>query len=290
MRAGAARKLIQLGLSASILGALSCAPPASIATFAESADHAIAAGTPLFADIHDSCVRRQAEEARLLPRYPHAGRNATDTAAESVCASFVPEVKELENVSSVLSAYFRAMHELAAFDETKVSAGAEQAGANVGTAAILSLNQVDSVAKLSGLITRALTHHYQRSKLQELLGEADPHVTAVSQALETVLVKDYGSLLDEEARALDRQYMGVSGTRDTATILLLNRAYAEDLEALNRRRAAARAYAAALQQVREGHHQLANGVGRLKNKEISLVLQPYISQLQALLRSVQTQP
>jgi hypothetical protein len=244
----------------------------------------------MFDDIHESCVRRQAEEGRLLPLYPHIGQNPPETAGESVCTSFVPEVKELENVSSILSAYFRAMQELAAFDETKVSAQAEHAGENVGTAAILSLNQADSVAKLSGLITRAVTQHYQRSKLAEFLRAADPHVAVISQALKTVIIKDYGSLLDEEERAINRRYQGVSGTRDAATILLLNRAYAEDLDGLKRRKAEAKAYATALRQVQDGHHQLASSVGRLKNRELSLVLQPYISQLQALTPLLQAQP
>lgn len=290
MRAGGGRNLIPLWLSLIILGALSCAPPVSVATFAGNADKAITAGAPIFADIHESCVRRRAEEERIAPQYPHIGQKPAEAASESVCASFVAEVNELQDVSSLLSAYFRAMHELAAFDETNVSAQAEHAGENVGAAAVLSLNQTDAIAKLSGLITRAVTGHYQRSKLREFLRAADPHVTVVSQALEIVLTKDYGSLLDEEERAIKRRYEEVSGAKEMATVLLLNRAYLEDLNELKRRRGAAKAYAAVLKEARDGHHVLAGFTGHLNNKEISLVLQPYISQLQTLMPSIQTQP
>ncbi len=270
-----------------ILGALSCTPPTAIATFAGSAESAIVRGQPIFADIHNSCTRRQSEEARILPNYPHAGHVANSGAENqaSVCDSFVPEVKELENVSSVLGAYFRSIQQLAAFDESKVSVEAKQAGESAGAAAILSFNQADSVAKLSGLITQAFTRHYRRGKLIELLGDADPHVTIVCQALESIVSKDYGSLLDEEERAMKRRYQRVSGTGDNATVLLLNRAYSEDVAELRHRRTAAEAYAAALEQVRSGHHQLAGDAGHLNNKEISLALQPYISQLDALART-----
>ena len=290
MRAAPQAVQIALGLALLVLGGLSCAPPTAIATFAGDADKAITAGTPIFADIHESCVRRRAEEEPLTPQYPHAGQTAPGAAAgESVCASFAPEVQELENVSGILSAYFRAMQELAAFDQTNVSAEAEHAGANVGTAAILSLNQTDAVAKLAGLITRAVTGHYQRSKLVEFLRTADPHVAVVSQALETVLTKDYGSLLDEEERATKRRYGEVSHAKEPATVLLLNRAYTEDLNELQQRRAAAKAYVTVLEQVRNGHHVLAS-TQHLKNRELSLALQPYVSKLQAFAPPIQTQP
>jgi hypothetical protein len=285
---GAISKRISPLLALILLAILSCAPPASIATFAGDADKAITAGEPVFGDIHDSCVRRRADEGRLVPQYPHIGQTSPDATGASTCASFVPEVQELESIASVLSAYFRSMQQLAAFDQANASAPAEHAGQNVGTAAILTVSQTDSIAKLTGLITRAVTGHYQRNKLMEFLQAADPHVAAISQALETVLVKDYRSLLDEEERAIKRRYQEVSGAKETATILLLNRAYADDLNALKRRRAAATAYITVLKEAREANHLLANSPGHF-DKETSLALQPYILRLQDLTTSIQTQ-
>jgi len=278
----------------SLFGALSCTPPASIATFAESANAAIAQGPPVFADIYESCARRQAVEGRVAPNYRHADRGRTQNPAKpsdsSVCAAFVPEVKELEEVSSVLSAYFQAIQNLAAFDETSVSGEAEKTGEGISAAAIFSTNQADAVSKLSELITRALTDHYRRNKLKELLIAADPHVATVSQALDAIVSKDYDSLLEEEERAVNRRYQETGVTNDAAIILLLNRAYREDNDALQRRRTAAKAYSTALRQARDGHHKLAAGVAQMNNKEISLALKPYIDQLRALALSLQTQP
>ena len=287
MPAGASQKQILLLLALVVFGALSCSPPTSIAAFAGDADQAITAGAPIFADIYDSCVRRRADEESITPRFPSAGEKSGDATMESACGPFAPEVKELESVSTVMSAYFRAMHDLAAFDEATPSGEAEQAGQHFGTAAVLSATQVDSIAKLSGLITRAVTGHYQRSKLGELLRAADPHIAVVSQALETILTKDYGSLLDEEKRALRRRYLEVSGTKEQAVILLLNRAYSEDLNELQRRRGAAKAYVETLKQAREGHHQLASAAGQLNGKETALALQPYISRLETLMPAVE---
>ncbi|HEY7302881.1 MAG TPA: hypothetical protein VH601_02105 [Bryobacteraceae bacterium] len=294
MRARASGKPVSLFISLSFFGTLSCTAPTSIATFAESVNGVIAQGPPIFADIHDSCVRRQDEEARVNPEYPHReqGRIQKPVKApdSSVCAAFVSEVKELEDVSSLLSSYFRAVQELAAFDESTVSGEAQKAGEGVSAAAILSANQADSVAKLSGLITRAFTEHYRRGKLRELLIAADPHIAVISQALEGIASKDYGGLLDEEERAMNRRYQETGVTTDAAIVLLLNRAYREDLDELRQRRAAATAYSSALRQAREGHHQLASTITRLNNKEIALTLEPYIAELQALAPSVHNQP
>jgi hypothetical protein len=294
MCSGATMKTFPFLVSLSLLGALSCTPPTSIATFAESAHGAIAQGPPVFADIYESCARRQAAEASVAPNYPHNERGRIQNPAKpsdsSVCAAFVPEVKELDEVSSVLSAYFEAIQELAAFDETSVSGEAEKTGEGISAAAIFSTNQADAVAKLSELITRAFTEHYRRNKLKELLMSADPHVAAISQALDEIVSKDYDSLLEEEERAVNRRYQETGAANDAAVILLLNRAYREDRDPLQRRRAAAKAYSAALRQARDGHHKLAAGVAQMNNKEISLALQPYIAQLRALALSVQTQP
>lgn len=277
-----------------LFGALSCTPPASIATFAENANGAIAQGPAVFADIYESCARRQAAEATVAPNYPHTERgritNPAKPSDSSVCAAFVPEVKELEDVSSLLSAYFQAIQNLAAFDETSVSGEAEKTGEGISAAAVFSTNQADAVAKLSELITRAFTEHYRRNKLKELLIAADPHVATVSHALDGIVSKDYDSLLDEEERAVNRRYRETGVTNDAAIILLLNRAYLEDKGALQRRRAAAKAYSAALRQARDGHHKLAAGIVQMNNKEISLALQPYIEQLRALVLSPQPQP
>ena len=287
-----AGKVTMLAALLAVFGVLSCTPPTAIATFAGTADETIAQGPPIFADIHDSCLRRQSDEARIAPQYPHAAQDNQDKPpnTESVCASFAPEVKELENVSSVLTAYFQAMQQLAAFDQSEISLQATQTGQNAGAAAVLSANQVDAVSKLSGLVTRAFTEHYQHGKLIEFFHAADPHVAVISQALENIVSKDYAGLLEEEERAVNRRYQRVSGNRDSATVMLLNRAYLQDVSELRRRREAATAYSAALMQIRNAHHQLAESIEHLNNKQIALTLQPYISQLQALAPALQYRP
>ena len=282
MHRRARRNIALLWVVIGSLVAASCNPPAAVANFASLAGQTVARGGPIYEDIHDSCLRRQADEAHLQPEYLNQD-SAENSAAPSngACASLVPSVKEVQQASSVLAGYFRAVQQLAAFDESQVSTQAMHTGASLSTAAVLSSNQADAVSKLSGLITEVATRHYRRAKLRDIVTEADPHIAAVTEGLETVISKDYAGLLDEEQRAISRRYRLVSRVNEPATVLLLNRAYSQDVADLERRRQTARAYASALTEIRSAHHDIAQHGAQLGSKQIAMTLQPYISQLEA---------
>ncbi len=212
---------------------------------------------------------------------------AESSSENPVCAPFRMQGDALIQASDILSAYFRAMQELASFNTSAVSSTSQKAGENAGFAAKFNTTQADSVGKLAALVTQLLTERYQRTQLLKLLREADPAIESVTQALEDVVSKDYMSLLREEQQSLTAQYQNVGDTGNTAMILLLNRSYTEELNQLNRRKTIADAYVRALGQIREGHHQLALNVHHLKSKEISMALQPYTARLQGLVPTLQ---
>jgi len=265
---------------------LSCASPEAISTFADSAQKSLAGGPPLFNDIHDSCVRRETArpEQPILPLFvPPGSKNAPpkNPPALSTCARFADEAQGLNNVSAVLTAYFRAVQQLSAFNTSSVSTANTSAAESAATAANLSSVQVDSVGKLAGLVTQVFTESYQRRRLVDALRQADPHVAAVTQGLDSV-IKNYLVFLQEERQTLTGRYQSVGDTNQGAILLLLNRAYSDDLAEIQHRQAAAVAYQESLKNIREGHHQAVVGAQHMNTKELSLALQPYISKLDTL--------
>ncbi len=263
---------------------LSCTPPQTVATFAGAANQAMDASTPVFRDLYDSCIRRHDDAAEMVPIYSVGAQSRSDPTESGApaCAVFAGERDALIKLSTVLSAYFQAMQQLAQFGASSVSPPAAEAGAGAATAASLSLAQIDSVSKLSGLLLEAFTSGYQRGRLAALLKSADPHVAVITQGLEKIIGNDYGSLLDEEERTLKRRYQRAGNTSDAAVILLLDRAYTEDLQKLQRRRTSANAFVQALREIRDGHSKLADNTAHLSAKKLGLALQPDISQLQGL--------
>jgi hypothetical protein len=240
----------------------------------------------MFADLHDSCVRRETARPNLpvLPLFvPPGSKNAPPKNPPSVaaCTRFATEAEALTKVSDVLTAYFRAIQQLAAFDTSSVSTANETTAENAATAADLNSVQIDSAGKLASLVTRFFTQSYQRSRLLEYLRSADPQVTHITEGLDAV-AKNYLDFLHEEQQTLTARYQSVADTNQPAMVLLLNRAYSDDLRDLQRRRAGAEAYRDALKDIREGHHQLAQSAQHMSDKELSIALQPYTEKLDGL--------
>jgi hypothetical protein len=268
---------------------LSCTSLAGVSDFAQTTQLVLVQSSIIFEDIHDSCVRRHKDAAPIGPVFMPAkvGESSQPLSESPVCAPFVHQSEGLIQASDVLGAYFRAMQQLASFDTSAVSTASEKAGQNAGFAANFNTTQADSVGKLAGLVTQLLTERYQRTQLLDLLRKADPAVASVTQALEDVVSKDYEGLLREEQQSLAAEYQNVGDTRNTAILLLLNRSYADEVNQLSQRRAAAETYVHAMRQIRDGHHQLALNFRRLKAKDLSMALQPYTIRLQGLVPTLQ---
>ena len=217
--------------------------------------------------------------------FPAALRAASAAKATEIpqCASFAPQGEALTKASEVLSAYFRALQQLASFNSSSVSGAAGQAGLNIGVASGLNTAQIDSVSKLASLLTQVFTDRYQQHDLVKMLSQADGSIESVTQGMEDIVAKDYEGLLREEQESLPASYQAVADVKDSATILLLNRAFLMDLNELEQRQAAAEAYVKALKQIREGHHALATMAKSRKPKNLALALQPYTDQMEALL-------
>jgi hypothetical protein len=191
------------------------------------------------------------------------------------------EAQGLTKISGVLTAYFSAMQKLAGFNASGASGSSESAAENAATAAGLDTTQIESVGKLANLVTRLATESYQRNRLVTALTDADPAVQGITEGLDT-FTKTYLDFLAEEQQTIKAEYQTVGNTKDPAMLLLLNRAYSEDLERVAERRDAANAYREALKTVREGHHTLVRDAHYLSTKDLNKALQPYTSNLNGL--------
>lgn len=259
--------------------------------FAGNAEKATEEGAALFADIHGSCVRRHMAAAPVTATFfPATLQIASPTAPpEEIpqCAAFASEGEALQQASKVLSAYLRAMQQLASFNSISVSGPSGQTGSNLALVSGLNYTQMDSLSKLAAVLTEAFAGRYQQHDLDKVLSQTDASIAALTQGFEEVIAKDYEGLLREEQQTLPAQYQAIADVKNPATVLLLNRAFSDDLNELNRRKAAAGAYVEALQQIREGHHMLAQMTKGGKPKNLALVLQAYTDKITALLPALE---
>jgi hypothetical protein len=266
---------------------LSCASPAAVSAFAQSAQNGINDGPPLFNDLYSSCVRRETlrPDLQIYPEFvPSGSKQAApkDNSAIASCSRFNPASKELDKMSDVLSSYFKSLQQLAGFNTAAVAGSAEAVGQNAATAAGLSYTQIESAGKLASLITQLATEGYQTSRLVKYVHDADPEIADLTSAFERA-TRTYLDLLDQEQQTVTALYQTVGEGSMGSMLFLLNHAYHQDIDKLQERRAGAMVYAGLLKDIREGHHKLVADGKNLSAKELMVTLAPYTSKINGAL-------
>lgn len=259
---------------------IGCAPPPAVGTFAEQANLVMEAGKPITDDLPASCERRHwigqpLGQATLLA--PARAPKLNET-----CDRFRQESTEIAVVRRVLADYFSALAQLSRFNTASISEPAGITGTNAGTAGNLSPIQSDSAGKLASILTKAMTEHYRSGKMVQLVREADGSVSALLTGLEQIAGSDYESLLEEEERTRAGTFREAGLGQSPSMVLLLNRAYREEIDFGQRRSQAAASYVSALRAIRTGHAALAK-LGAAKSAKITAALAPHITELKRLL-------
>ncbi len=262
------------------VGLTGCAPPPAVATFAQQASLVLQAGNSVTDDLAESCERRHSI-GQPLPQVTLLAP-ASAPKLTVACERFRQESIEITQVSKLVSRYFSALEELSRFNTVTVSDPAGVAGANASAVANLGSIQSDSVGKLASILTLVITERYRRGRTVQLLRDADSSVSAILTGLEQIAGSDYVGLLEEEARTNANTFREAGLNQSPSVILLLNRAYREEVASGQRRSNAAGAYVAALHEIAEGHAALTK-LGWAKSGNMTTALAPHISQLQRLL-------
>ena len=238
------------------------------------------AGDSVTDDLGESCERRHwigRPLRQIMPLSPALALEPT-----SACEHFRQESTELIEVRRIVARYFNALEDLSHFNTMEISGPAGVAGINAGTAGKLSAVYSDSTGKLASVLTQAMTEHYRQGKTVELLREADGSVSAILTGIEQIIGSDYMSLLKEEERSNAGTFREASLGQSSSMVLLLNRAYRQEVASGQRRSKASAAYVSALREIVAGHAQLAK-LGAAKPATVTAALAPHIAELQRLL-------
>jgi len=294
-------------------GIISCVSSDAVATFASNAVTALDQGTAIFDDMPASVLRRDCYaniENREFNFKPTTEACVSNPAEQENLDNAKKERDDLVAVQKVLIDYFTAIQQLAAFGKTTDSGGKSKGdSAQAGSAAtnLTNTNKVSSskgfspdegkaATSLAGIMVRAFSAGYRNRQLSQDIGEAEKAVPIVTAALTRVVKTDYmfdpnfeseqnpnpASLLDLEAHRMQSQFKDADGGR-----LLLRMSWTDYVEKLLARNSSAQKYVEALEKIQSGHQQLAKQPTQLKAQGLATALEPYISDLQSLIPSIQ---
>lgn len=211
-----------------------------------------------------SCERRAAIVARIpVAELPPNIQVTPDCAPSKALA------KQLGADQTALVEYLEALSKLgsgAAFtygkaigaDVTTVNDFSVSAGVNATVAADAQKAGVAALT-LSGKLADLATQHIRAREVRRIVLEANPGVQQLTAALYQAGDVDYGIVLANEKGFLEAYYEGplaAAGAGDRLTSMLVQRQYDDDAARWQRRREAAVAYGAVMQEVGMLHAKL----------------------------------
>ena len=215
-------------------------------------------------DIAATCQRQN----RLVEELPAEERAAADKPQD--CQAFQKIAARVAQDQGVLLEYLDAVGQLgsgghAAFDAKLTANQAALSGYTglPGTVVTASTAAQEVLGKLTDLTTG----HYRRKQVAMIVRSADPAVQRLTSALRQVVATDYPVLLGSEGNLLANYYEGPMAARkgERLTLILVERQYDRDKDALGERRAAAAAYGEVMSSLAAMHGRLAtagNGAGK----------------------------
>ena len=261
-----------------------CNTTDSIVGFTLAADKTLAAGTPVFEDFSETCVREVSDKDQP-GIFPLAHNRPPE------CQAIADKVKGLEEASVVVSTYFEVMNSLASFNTAKTGADVEQLASNAGELAGLSAPRRDALASVAQIITQIATSSYQAKHLREDVVKANPHIQVVMGALQESIGGPgmYLTMLDKEEGALasrSREFLLTNPSSPEST-LLLDRQWQTDRRTLAMKRNSAQSFIQALGLIAKGHDDLAKHASNIKARELLAILSPYVEQLPPLISNIQ---
>lgn len=242
-------------------------------------------------DFYGSCERR----AALVVRIPAVERPASLGTTLPDCAPARALGTQLAADEAALTEYLAALSRLgtgAAFtygkavsgDITTVNDFGVAAGANKNVAADGQKAAVTALT-LTGKLADLATRHLRARDVRRIVLEANPGVQALTAALYQVGDVDYGIVLADERGVLEAYYAGPMAAAqpgERLALILVQRQFDDDVERLDRRRAAATDYGAVMQEIGTLHASLAQAARDSGGFEARVkALAPQVSQLRA---------
>jgi hypothetical protein len=191
--------------------------------------------------------------------------------------------------AKILSDYFSAINSLASFGTAKAGTDAQNLLSKTGAAVGASSAAQTALGSIAQFLVSAVTSGYQQKQLEKDLTKVSGNISAVVNALITIVQDDYISrqLTSEEQKLADRYLEFAKDKSPEVKLLLLDGRWNADEQALAAKRASAQSLITALQALSKGFADLAANAHQLKAKEVPGLLGPYVTQLQALIPQIQ---
>ena len=277
------RKLVPITLSVWLCISSGCNTPDTVSKFCSSAITAISSTTAVLADLGPSCLREINDNSYTF------GSFTTPITSDSNCDRVATQANAAIAAAQLLSEYFSALNSLATVGVKSASSDARTLATDAAAIPGASADEKTAIGSLAQELATSIMSGYQYRKLAEDFPKAKNSIDNVVSALVRVIQTNYiDQLLKDEEKRLANPYKAFLGSSVSPEAkLLLDQRWRADEQTLQARRYSAKSAVAALKTLQAGFDQLADNANKIKAKDVSGLLAPYVSQLQTLIPQIQ---
>jgi len=281
-------RILLICVSAVVLLLAGCVTATAVSTFCASAATTLASAKPIFSDMKASCLR-ELDAREPIGSYKTSANDPKMAPSIANCNAIGTQAEGATAAAAILSDYFSAINALASFGTAKAGSDA-QTLATKTTAALGSGSAAQTaIGSMVGDLTSVFTSGYQLKKLESDLTRVSGNITAVSNGLVSIIQKNYIDqlLMDEENKTAARYKEFYKPSFSPEAQVMLEDRWKTDAAAIQAKRASAMSLISALQALSKGFADMATNAHKLKSKELSGLLAPYVTQVQTLIPQIQ---
>lgn len=264
-----------------ILLSTSCNSPDSVSKFCVSSVSTLTSAIPVFQDLKTSCLREINIEK---------GIGTFETAqSDPQCDVIGKQSEGAIAAVRVLTDYFNAINALATFGTAKTASDASTLISKTGAAVGASSPAQTALGSIASFLTTAAISARQEQYLNKDLTQVSKNIGDVTDALVQIIQTNYiDQELKSEEQKLATSYKEFSQKQAPGEITIeLDDRWHADEQSIAAKRVSAQSLITALNTIKNGSSDMAANAHSIRAKEIQALLDPYVTELQALAPQIQ---
>jgi hypothetical protein len=259
------------------------------AGFSKLSDEARVALPKVSNDVSGTCARQNT----LFSNTPAAERDTSQHAQD--CQPYRNVADHLAKDENVLADYFDALGKLASNKPLSYDATIDTNVASTSANTALSANTISATNDAQGILKAladAATKGYREKQLGQLIEQNDAAIQSLTKALKKVITVDYALLLSNEETTTDNFYKGpmaAANPNERLALILVQRQYAHDKDALQSRKDAIADYGKVMDDIAALHSKLKGEAGKkVSITDLAKEAAPIVQSLQTALSDIQS--
>ena len=275
-------KSLLIGLLVGFL-VVGCTDLTEVAKFSSLADSASSALTGLIGDFKGTCLRANS----LAPRDANG-----QLTRQRDCSIYDKVTPELQSDQDVLTDYLKALGKLAADNDPGYSKTLGGLGGQFKDAG-LAKDQVAAATAATSLaqkIADAALAGYRRKEIAKLVSQSNSDVGILTQALSSIVAKDYAIMLSNEAEGMDDYYRTAimnDQNKNPLTVILIRKQWDEERTALQKRVDASIAYGKLMKSIADANQKVADQKNKIGSKDLVKIIGPELADISQAASSLQ---